>query len=103
MAREGSTGPYRGFEHMELAMHGPQAQWHYGKWLAATTIPATSSGFYPLFTATGLNDEGGGDTGAPEVEYNPMPREYYHTDWVADRTIAWLDSLDRRRRLVRAG
>ena len=22
------------------------------------------------------------------------PREWYHTDWVADRTIAWLDSLD---------
>ena len=24
---------------------------------------------------------------------NPIPREWYHTDWVADRTIAWLDSL----------
>ena len=22
-----------------------------------------------------------------------MPRELYHTDWVADRTIAWLDTL----------
>ena len=22
------------------------------------------------------------------------PEEWYHTDWVADRTIAWLDSLD---------
>ena len=25
--------------------------------------------------------------------YNPIPRDWYHTDWVADRTIAWLDSL----------
>ena len=25
---------------------------------------------------------------------NAIPREWYHTDWVADRTIAWLDSLD---------
>ena len=25
---------------------------------------------------------------------NPIPRDWYHTDWVADRTIAWLDSLD---------
>jgi arylsulfatase A-like enzyme len=24
---------------------------------------------------------------------NPIPREHYHTDWVAERTIAWLDSL----------
>ena len=26
MAREGSSGPYRGFERMELAMHAPQVQ-----------------------------------------------------------------------------
>ena len=24
---------------------------------------------------------------------NPIPREWYHTDWVADRTIEFLDSL----------
>ena len=29
----------------------------------------------------------------PETTINPIPREWYHTDWVADRTIAWLDSL----------
>jgi arylsulfatase A-like enzyme len=93
MARDNSTGPYRGFEHMELAMHGPQKQWHYGKWLA-DNHPGYVAGFYQLFTAKGMNDEGGGDTGAPEVKFNPLPREYYHTDWVADRTIAYLDSLD---------
>jgi arylsulfatase A-like enzyme len=36
---------------------------------------------------------GGGETGAPQVWDNAIPREWYHTDWVADRTIAWLDSL----------
>ena len=33
MAHDGSTGPYRGFEHLELAMHGYLRQWHYDKWL----------------------------------------------------------------------
>ena len=28
------------------------------------------------------------------MKYNPIPREHYHTDWVAERTIAYLDSLD---------
>jgi arylsulfatase A-like enzyme len=93
LARENSTGPYRGFEHLELAMHGPQRMWHYGKWLE-DNHPGYVTGFYQLFTTQGrLNEEGGGDTGAPEVKFNALPREYYHTDWVADRTIAYLDSL----------
>jgi arylsulfatase A-like enzyme len=25
------------------------------------------------------------------VKYNAVPREWYHTDWVADRTIRWLE------------
>jgi arylsulfatase A-like enzyme len=28
------------------------------------------------------------------VKLNPIEREWYHTDWVADRTIAWLDGLE---------
>src|SRR4030095_853214 len=39
------------------------------------------------------NTAGGGETGAIQVWDNPMPREIYHTDWVADRAIAWLDTL----------
>lgn len=87
MAREGSTGPYRGFEHMELAMHGPIGGWHYSLWLQQH-YPDEVNGFAPLLSA-----RGGGDTGAPELTYNPIPREHYHTDWVADRTIAFLDAL----------
>ncbi|MEO5724154.1 MAG: sulfatase-like hydrolase/transferase [Ilumatobacteraceae bacterium] len=40
-----------------------------------------------------VNALGGGATGAPQVHDNAIPREWYHTDWVADRTVAWLDSL----------
>jgi arylsulfatase A-like enzyme len=87
MGREGSTGPYRGFEHMELAMHVPLGGWHYSVFIQKEH-PDAAAGFAPLLSAAG-----GGDTGAPEVAYNPIPREWYHTDWVADRTIAWLDSL----------
>jgi arylsulfatase A-like enzyme len=91
MAAEGFNGSYRGFEHLELALHTPGfagfAVQHYGKWLA-DNYPEEMSGFSPLLQA-----EPGGDTGAPETTHNPVPREHYHTDWVADRTIAWLDSL----------
>jgi arylsulfatase A-like enzyme len=40
-----------------------------------------------------VNADGGGDTGAPQAHHNPIPRDWYHTEWVAERTIAWLDSL----------
>jgi arylsulfatase A-like enzyme len=92
MAQEGSTGPYRGFEHAELAVHvpafGKRALQHYGRWLIDNHGLEATKGFSPLLAA-----EPGGDTGAPETRINPIPREWYHTDWVADRTIAYLDSL----------
>jgi len=89
MAREGSTGPFRGFERMELAMHGPMGNWHYSLWLR-NNFPKEVEGFGPLLQ---IERDSGGDTGAPQVKCNPIPREHYHTDWVADRTIAFLDSL----------
>jgi arylsulfatase A-like enzyme len=92
MAGQGDTGPWRGFEHMELAMHGAFGRFHYCKWLDANH-PDERRGYFPLLGRGGLNSEGGGDTGAPEAKYNPIPKEHYHTDWVADRTIAFLDSL----------
>src|SRR5438093_2628773 len=92
MARAGSTGPWRGFEHMELAMHGAFGRFHYCLWLDAN-FPGERKGYFPLLGRGGLNAEGGGDTGAPEARYNPIPKEHYHTDWVVDRTIAFLDGL----------
>ena len=94
-AGQGSTGPYRGFDYIEFAMHGPELPWHYGRWLKAQDKNAWK-GYYPLVRPDGkaLNDAGGGDTGAPQVARNPIARELYHTDWVADRTIEWLKSVD---------
>lgn len=93
IGREPSYGPHRGFEHLELAMHGPLAWWHYGRWLHEEH-PGEAAGFYALVKDGRLNADGGGDTGLVQVHSNPVPREHYHTDWVADRTIAWLDTLD---------
>jgi len=93
IGREPTYGPHRGFEHLELAMHGPLGFWHYGTWLR-TEHPEDVAGFYALVKDGRLNTDGGGDTGLEQVAANPVPREHYHTDWVADRTIAWLDTLD---------
>ncbi len=87
LGAEGSTGPHRGFERLELAMHVPLGPWHYSRWLRER-FPEEVKGFAPL-----LSGAGGGETGAPEVALNPIPREHYHTDWVAERTVAYLDSL----------
>ncbi len=86
-------GAHRGFEHLELATHGAVGPLHYARWLRAEH-PDAPAGFYPVLDgALQVNAEGGGDTGAPQVKANPVERGWYHTDWVADRTIAWLDSL----------
>lgn len=92
-ARAGTFGPHRGFEHFESATHGAAGQLHYARWIA-TTHPEAMGMFYPVLDgALEVNAMGGGVTGAPQVWDNAIPREWYHTDWVADRTIAWLDSL----------
>jgi arylsulfatase A-like enzyme len=96
---ETGFGPYRGFDHVELVMHGPLGFGHYPKWIRERH-PEDIAGFYPVLTrgAGGrpvVNHAGGGDTGAPQVRVNPVPRGHYHTDWVADRTLAFLDGLPR--------
>ena len=93
LARNNSVGPVRGFEHFEAATHGAAGQLHYARWIT-TTHPEALGMFYPVLDgALEVNALGGGDTGAPQAWVNPIPREWYHTDWVADRTISWLDSL----------
>ena len=48
--------------------------------------------FYPVLDSNfEVSALGGGETGAVQVHDNQIPREWYHTDWVADRTMAWLD------------
>jgi arylsulfatase A-like enzyme len=94
MGRLGEHGPHRGFDHMELASHGARGPLHYPVWLAKNH-PQTVEGFYNVLKLPSLEQDstGGGDTGAIQVKHNPVDRSLYHTDWVADRTIAWLDSL----------
>ncbi len=88
-----SGGEHRGFEHLELATHGSAGQLHYARWLRANH-PEAAAMFYPALDADlEVNSAGGGETGAPQVHVNHVPRGWYHTDWVADHTIAWLDSL----------
>jgi len=87
-------GTHRGFEHLEFATHGAMGPLHYARWVQQHH-PEAASMFYAVVDADlQVNAAGGGDTGGPQVHVNPVPREQYHTDWVADRTIAWLDSLD---------
>ena len=97
LARTGTTPPngtHRGFEHMEFATHTPMGPLHYSRWLQAEH-PEAAQGYYAVVDADlQVNAAGGGDSGAPQVKVNPIAREWYHTDWVADRAIAWLDSLE---------
>jgi arylsulfatase A-like enzyme len=88
LAASRSMGPWRGFAHVELATHGPVGGHHYADWLWSNH-PEDVRGF-----GTVLSGSGGGETGAPEVKHNPIARERYHTDWIADRTIAHLGALD---------
>lgn len=88
IAAHRSVGPWRGFHHVELATHGPVGGHHYAEWLWSTH-PEDVAGFGAVLTGSG-----GGETGAPEVKHNPIPRGHYHTDWIADRAIAHLGTLD---------
>lgn len=88
LAAEDSNGPWLGFDHVELASHGVIVCTHYSRWIMKNH-PECLPGFgFPL---TG---QGGGETGAPELKRNPIPREHYHTDWIADRATKYLDTLD---------
>jgi arylsulfatase A-like enzyme len=92
-ARDGMATPHRGFENFEAATHSPQGLLHYARWMAAEHPDAVAM-FYPVLDAAlEVNAAGGGQTGAPQVWDNAVPREWYHTDWVADRTINWLSTL----------
>jgi arylsulfatase A-like enzyme len=94
MGIQNEFGPHRGFEHMELAAHGARGPMHYARWLM-NEHPEVADNFYPVLNAQFVqNSFGEGDTGAVQVKHNNTPRELYHTDWVAERTIAYLNGLD---------
>jgi arylsulfatase A-like enzyme len=78
---------------MELATHGAVGQLHYSQWVRENHPEAIGNFYNVLDRELQVNAEGGGDTNAPQIKVNPIQREWYHTDWVAQRTIAWLQSL----------
>ncbi|MDZ7732693.1 MAG: sulfatase-like hydrolase/transferase [Acidimicrobiia bacterium] len=89
--RRGDTGDWRGFDTSIQAAHvgsfnGRPVQ-HYGMWLQEHH-PEWLTSFAPLLGAIP-----GGDTGAPETMNNPIPRELYHTDWLADLAISHFDTF----------
>lgn len=89
---EGDFGPWRGFDYAIHAMHiasfRGQPVGHYGRWVQKNH-PQWYDKSAPL-----LNAAPGGETGAPETHNNPLPREVYHTDWLAGLSVEWLKSLD---------
>jgi arylsulfatase A-like enzyme len=94
VGRDGLSSTHRGFEHLELATHGAAGNTAYSRWMQAEH-PGDIGGFYMVLDGDlEVNAAGGGDTDAPQVKVNPIARELYHTDWVADRTVDWLSSLD---------
>lgn len=85
---------HRGFDHLEFATHGVAGPLHYARWIREN-YPEFARNFYAVLDGElEVNAAGGGDTGAPQVKHNETPRDVYHTDWIADRTISWLNSLD---------
>ncbi|HWD48410.1 MAG TPA: sulfatase-like hydrolase/transferase [Rhizomicrobium sp.] len=94
MGMEDRFGPHRGFDHMELAAHGSRGMLHYPRWLMKNH-PEVMDQFYPVLGPNmAQNSFGLGDTKAIQTKHNNCPRALYHTDWVADRTVAYLNSLD---------
>ena len=89
---EGDTGPWRGFDYAIHATHITSMRGrpvgHYGRW-----VQKNHSEWFNASTPL-LNAGPGGDTGAPETANNPMPRELYHTDWLAGLAVDWLKKLD---------
>ena len=65
---DGTTGVHRGFDHLEFATHNPAGPLHYGKWMLENH-PEAMGGFYRVLDAEfEVNADGGGATGAPQVQ-----------------------------------
>ena len=70
---DGTTGPHRGFEHLEFATHGAAGMLHYAQWLAANHPEAIGMYYSAIDASFNVNAAGGGDTDAPQVQEQPDP------------------------------
>ena len=91
---DGLPGPHRGFEHLRFATHGATGWLHYSHWLGLNHPEAVGNYYQVLDGELEVNAAGFGDTGAPQVKHNEIPKDWYHTEWVAQSTVSWLDSLE---------
>ena len=64
---DGTTGPHRGFEHLEFATHGAAGQHHYARWLREHHPEAVGMYYATLDRSVNVNAAGGGDTDAPQA------------------------------------
>ncbi len=92
----GLVAPHRGFDHMEFATHGVLGPLHYARWLRENHPEVIGEFYATIDRELEVNADGGGETGAPQVKINNCPREWYHTDWVAERTMEWMRRLDQQ-------
>ena len=88
----GWTGPYMGFQHVELAVLGHMHR--------ARPLERPPMGHYERWLiARGENEEGlkrwaaetRPDSGAAQTWYSALPVAWHTSTWVGDRTIAWLN------------
>lgn len=91
---DGLPGPHRGFDYLRFATHGATGWLHYAAWMGANHPEAVQDYYQVLDGDLEVNAAGFGDTGAPQVKHNKINRDWYHTEWVAESTIQWLDGLD---------
>ncbi|MFT5173943.1 MAG: arylsulfatase A-like enzyme [Gammaproteobacteria bacterium] len=95
-AKHDLHGPHRGFEHMELCAHTGRAGrslYHYPKWLADNHPQYVESYQEYVSPQKTISCKRGGDTNGIQFWHNDMPSELYHTNWIAERVITWLDTL----------
>lgn len=94
-ASRGDEGPYRGFDKVLLSSHGLGAiKNHYQAWLEVHRPELVDCYLRQVAPGGGLNLTPGGDTGAIQVHRNEIPSEHYHSHWLADRTIEWIDDRE---------
>lgn len=84
-AQDDWNGPYFGFEHVELCMGHHEKQQtqagHYAMWLRDRSPASIAAVEDAEFTAPHQMWDG------------PIAAEYHHTNWLAERSTAWVDGL----------